>query len=173
MSDFWGSLFGGSNTTLNKNINQFGQDAGVAQTQGQGDTTAASKFYQDILSGDPTAQATAIAPETKAAQDQAQQEKATLGQFGNRGGGTAATTAGIGDQVRAHLISLLGGLKTGAASGAASLGTQEQGLSLEGKQAQDAASQQQMENWMNSILGKGVTTAAQAAESAGLGAAGL
>ena len=86
MGGFLSAIFGGQNKTLNKDINQFGQDAGVATTLGTGDATAASKEYQDILSGDPTKEAAAIAPETKAAQDQAAQAKKTTAEFSNRGG---------------------------------------------------------------------------------------
>ena len=159
------SIFTGQNDTLNKNINQFGQDAGVAQKQGQGDTNAASSFYQNILSGDPTLEAKAIAPETAAAQQGAQQQKNALAQFGNRSGGTAAAASGIDAQTRSQLTQLLGGLKTGAASGAAGLGTAEQGLSLQDKAQQDQASQQRLQNWMNSILGQGVQGAANYGES--------
>jgi hypothetical protein len=72
---------------------------------------------------------------------------------------------GIDASTRANLISLLGGLKTTAAAGAASLGTAEQGLSLSDKEAQDAASQQRMKNEMDSILGKGTSQVAGAAFS--------
>ena len=169
MGGFLSAIFGGQNKTLNKDINQFGQDAGVAGNLGTGDATAASKFYQDVLSGDPTKQAEAIAPETKAAQDQAAQAKATTAQFAPRSGGTAATTAGIDATTRANLISLLGGLKTTAASGASTLGTAEQSLSQQATGKQAELSQEQMQNWLNSILGKGISTAAGAAESFGLG----
>ena len=170
---FFGSLFGGQNETLDKNINQFGQDAGVAGNLGTQDATAASKFYTDVLSGDATKEGQAIAPETSAIQQRGQQQKNQVAQFGPRSGGTAATTSAIDSSGNAELIKLLGGLQTTAASGAASLGTAEQGLSLQDKQAQDQASQQRMQNWMNSILGRGITQAASAAESAGPGVVGM
>jgi hypothetical protein len=173
MGGFFSSIFGGENDTLNKNIGQFGQDAGVAGKIGAEDTGAASKFFTDVLSGDPTKEGQAIAPETSAIQQRGQQQKNQLAQFAPRSGGTAATTSAIDSSGNAELIKLLGGLQTTAASGAASLGTAEQGLSLQDKQAQDAASQQRMQNWMNSILGRGITEASSAAESAGLGAIGL
>jgi len=165
MGSFLSGIFGGSNPTLDKNINQFGQDASNAGNVGAGDVTAASKEYQDILSGDPTKSAEAIAPETKAAQDQAGQAKKSAAEFGNRSGGTTATMAGLDEGTRANLIQLLGGLKMGAASGAASLGTSEQGLSLQGKEAQDQAAQEKLQNEMNSILGKGIGGAVDYAES--------
>ena len=147
--------------------------SGVAVQQGEGDTTAASKWYQDILSGDPTKQAQAIAPQTAAAQQGAQQQKNQAAQFAPRSGGMAATMAGMDANTRAQLIQLLGGLQSGAASGAAGLGTAEQGLSQQATGQQAQLSQEQMQNWANSILGKGITSAAGAAESAGLGAIGM
>ena len=158
-------IFTGNNPTLGKDQNQFGQDAGVTGNIGNTDVTAASKFYGDVLSGDPTKQAEAIAPEAKAAQDAAQQAKNATAQFAPRSGGTAATTAGIDADTRAKLISLLGGLKTTAASGAAGLGTAEQGLSQQAKDEQAKLSQEQMQNFMNSILGKATSGAVNYAES--------
>ena len=173
VGDFLSSLFGGQNKTLNTDINQFGQDAGVAGGIGNADATAASKFYTDILSGDPTKQAQAIAPQTAAAQEGAQQQKNQAAQFAPRSGGMAAAMSGLDENTRSQLIKLLGGLQTTAASGAAGLGTAEQGLSQQATAEQAVAAQQRMQNWLNSILGKGITTAAQAAESPGLGAAGM
>ena len=158
-------IFTGNNKTLGKDINQFGQDAGVTGNIGNTDATAASKFYTDILSGDPTKEASALAPETKAAQDQAQQAKNNAAQFAPRSGGIAATMAGLDEATRAKLISLLGGLKTSAASGAAGLGTAEQGLSQQATGQQAQLSQEQMQNFINSILGNGISGAVNYAES--------
>jgi hypothetical protein len=165
MGGFLSAIFGGSDPKLNANIKKSGAAGDFAQGVGEGDVTAASKFYRDILSGDPTAEATAIAPETKAAQEAGAQAKKTTAEFGNRSGGSTATMAGIDDKTRAELISLLGGLKTGAASGAASLGTAEQGISTGERSLQDQESQQRMQNWMKSILGSGITGAVNYAES--------
>ena len=173
MGAFLSSIFGGSNPTLGKDMNQFGQDAGVTGGIGNADATAASKFYTDILSGDPTKQAQAIAPQTAAAQEGAQQQKNQAAQFAPRSGGMAATMAGMDANTRAQLIQLLGGLQSGAASGAAGLGTAEQGLSQQATGQQAQLSQEQMQNWANSILGKGISSGVGAVESAGLGAIGL
>jgi hypothetical protein len=169
---FFSSLFGGSNPTLNQNIPAFQSQAGFSAGVGNKDVTAASKWYNDILSGDPTKMAEAIAPETSAVQGETQQAKNQTAQFSPRSGGTAATIAGLDANTRAQIIKLLGGLQSHAASGDASLGTTEQGIGLESRKAADDASQQQMQNWANSILGKSITEGVQAAETAGLGAAG-
>lgn len=165
MGAFLGSIFGGANPTLGKAINQFGQDAGVAGQIGNGDATAASTFYQNILSGDPTKQATAIAPQTAAATEGAQQQKNQAAQFAPRSGGIAATMAGLDEGTRAQLIKLLGGLQTTAASGAAGLGTAEQGLSQQATGQQAQLSQEQMQNFINSILGKSINGGINYAES--------
>lgn len=170
---FFSGLFGGSNSTLNKNIPAFESSAGFSTGVGEGDVTAASKWYNDILSGDPTKMAEAIAPETSAIQGQTQQQKNQTAQFSPRSGGTAAAIAGLDANSRAQIIKLLGGLQGGAASGDASLGTTEQGIALNNRTAGDAASQQQLKNWQDSILGKGITSGVASAESAALDAAGI
>lgn len=166
---FLGSLFTGDNPTLSANIPKFGAEAGFAQNIGEGDTTAASKWYNDILSGDPTRMAQAVAPETAATQEQTQQAKNTAAQFGNRSGGTAATLAGLDANTRAQIIKLLGGLQSGAASGAANLGTTEQGIALTGQQAQDAAAMQQQQLQQQSILGGLISGGVGSLASLGLG----
>jgi len=173
MGGFLGSLFGGSNPTLNNNINEFGQDAGFATGQGQTDTTAASKYFQDILSGNPTQQAQALAPEITAQQQQTQNQRNQQANFGNRSGGTASGNVAADATNRGNIISEIGGLQGGAAGSLASLGTTEQNIGLNATQAQDAASQQRMQNWQNSILGKSTSDAIQTAENAGEGAIGL
>ena len=170
---FLSGIFGGANPTLDANIKKLGGEADFAQGIGQGDTTAASKWYNDILGGDPTKMAEAVSPEISAAKENEQQQKNQVSQFGGRSGGTSATIAGLDADTRAQIIRLLGGLQSGAAGSLASLGTTEQGLAFGGQQLQDEASQQQMENWKNSILGKAISGAVSTAESAGLGAAGL
>jgi hypothetical protein len=150
---FFSSLFGGSNSTLNQNIPAFQQEAGFATGVGNSDVTAASKWYNDILSGDPTKMAEAVAPETSAIQGEAQQAKNQTAQFVPRSGGTASAMAGLDANTRSQIIKLLGGLQSTSAGALGSLGTTEQGVALSNRKAGDDASQQQMENWQNSILG--------------------
>lgn len=154
-----GSLFTGENPTLNKNIGLFGQEAGFDTGIGQGDVTKASQWYSDILSGDPTKEAEAIAPETSALQTEGQQKKNELAEFSPRSGGTAAATSAIDTDTRAQIIKLLGGLKSGAAGSLAGIGENEQSLGLNTQEAQDQASQQRLKNWQDSILGQGTSTA--------------
>jgi len=168
MGGFLNAIFGGSNPTLNKDINQMGSLAGYSTGVGEGLVTPAAKFYEDILSGDPTKEAQAIAPETKAAQEQGQQEKNALAQFGTRSGGTASASAGIDANTRANLISLLGRLKSGAAGAAGQLGTANLGLAQQGTMSEADLAQQRFQNWMNSILGQGTGFGVGALEGFGL-----
>lgn len=91
----------------------------AATRQGLDDTSKASKYYSDILSGDPTKVAAAVAPETKALVGQAEQQKKQIANFGNRTGGTnaitqnidASTRGTIGDAILKARGSAAGGLE--------------------------------------------------------------
>jgi hypothetical protein len=173
MGGFLSAIFGGANPTLGKDMNQFGAMAGNQTKTGEGDVNDASQYFQSILSGDPTKIATTLAPETAAVQDQTQQQKAQAAQFGARSGGTGSTVAGLDANGRAQLIKLIGSLQGGAASGAASLGTSQEGLASQNTGQQAQLSQEQLANFLNSILGKGISSGVGAAEGAGLTAIGL
>jgi len=169
---FWGSLFGGSSPTLNADIKQFGQMGGFATGLGESNLSQASQFWSSLLSGDPSKQAKVLGPEIGAIQQQTQQAKNAAAQFGNRAGGINASMQMAGDQSRASINNLISSLLGSSAGNLGSLGSSllGQGMSAYGQQVQ--ASQQQMQNWANSILGRGITGAVGAAESFGLGAAG-
>jgi hypothetical protein len=151
---FFSSLFGGQNKTLDQNIPAFQQAAGFDTGEGTKDVTAASKWYNDILSGDPTKMAEAVAPETSAIQGEAQQKKDELAQFSPRSGGTTAAVAGMDANTRAQIIKLLGGLQSTAASGDASLGTTEQNLALNNRAQADQAAIEKQKLQQDSILGQ-------------------
>jgi hypothetical protein len=169
---FWSAILGGSNPTLNNDISQLGQLSGFSQGIGQGDTTAASNYYRNILSGDPALEAKSLAPQISAQQGQEQQARNSLAQFGNRSGGTGAAQQAIGAQGRGNIINALGGLQQGAAGGLANIGQSNLGLAASDTQAQAGESQQRLQNYMNSILGKGISSGVGALESYGLGGLG-
>lgn len=166
---FFGSLFGGQNNTLKQNIGNVGSIAGFATGQGQGDTTAASKFWQSILSGDSAKIGQALAPEVSANQQQGQQSKNQLAQFGTRSGGTASAGAGIDAAGRSNMINLIGGLQGKAAGSLGSMGGNLLQTGLQGYGEQTDMSQMQMQNYMDSILGSGISGGIGAAEGFGLG----
>lgn len=172
MGSFLSGIFGGSNPTLNSTIGNAGGISQFGTNTGEGAITDANQYYSDILSGDPSKIAESIAPEIQAGQQQTQQAKQGLAQFGTRSGGTAAASAGADAANRANTISLIGKLQSGAAAGEAGIGENQtqQGLAANGQQA--ALSQQQLQNYMNSILGKGISAGLSGLEAFGLGGLG-
>lgn len=73
-------------------------------------------WESDILSGDQAKIAQAIAPEIRAGQDMVQQQAEQNARFGNRGGGTNASTQNAQSNERGNIISLIGDLQGKAAS---------------------------------------------------------
>lgn len=164
---FWSSLFGGQNKTLNQDIGQFGQIGGFATGLGESNLSQASNFWSSLLSGDQSKQAKVLAPEINTIQQQGAQQKATTAQFGNRSGGTNAAMQMAGDTSRANINNLISQLLGSSASNLASTGGSLLGMGLGAYSAQEAASQQQMRNWANSILGHAVIGGAQMGEEIG------
>jgi NADH dehydrogenase/NADH:ubiquinone oxidoreductase subunit G len=92
------------------------QDVGnYGLNTGEGAINTGLGFEGDILSGDPSKIATALAPEIKAGQQQVQQQAEQGAMFGNRGGGTNAATQAAQSGERGNIINLIGGLQQGAA----------------------------------------------------------
>lgn len=172
MGGFLSAIFGGSNPTLNKDINQLGQLSGFSQGIGQGDTTTASNYYRNLLSGDPSLEAKALAPQISAQQQQEQQARNSLAQFGNRSGGTGGAMQALASQGRGNIINALGGLQSGAAGNLANIGQANLGLAASDNAEQAQQSQQRMQNYMNSILGKGISAGIGGLEAYGLGGLG-
>ena len=165
---FWGSLFGGSSPQLNTLIGQYGQAGSSLLGQGQSDTNQAGNFFSSILSGDSSKISRALAPEISAAKTSNAQDQKTNTEFGTRSGGTTASNAAATDKLHSYITNLIGSLTGSSASNLASLGTSLTGQGLGALGQEQGAVDQQMANWQNSILGKGVTTAAAFAESYGL-----
>ena len=166
-------LFTGNNPTLNKDVTQMGDLAGYSSGIGKEGTTADMNYNLGILSGDPSKVAETEAPEIKQAQDQAQQNKNTVAQFGNRGGGMNAVMAGLDDATRAKLLALTGGLRQGAAANAGALGTTNLNMASADTMNQANLSQTQLQNFINSILGKGTSYLAKTGLNAAEGGMGL
>jgi hypothetical protein len=167
---FFGSIFGGSNPTLNAGINQAGQVAGYGTGMGENLTTSAGNFFQTLLSGDTSKQMQLLAPQTRAQQQAAQQQKKTMGTFGNRSGGTNAAAQSIDDKTRANINDMIATLTGQAATQAGTMGQNLIDTGLNALNMKVGFSQQQMQNWNNSILGQGISTGAGYAEGAALAA---
>lgn len=165
----WTDLFTGNNSTPNKDTSQLGDLAGYSSGVGQQGTTADLNYNLGILSGDPTKVAQTLSPEIQQAQNQAQQNKNTVAQFGNRGGGMNAVMAGLDDQTRAKLLSLAGGLRQGAAGELGRLGTSNLQMSASDALNQAKLAQQQHENMMNGLFGKALSSGLGYLENFGLG----
>lgn len=157
---FWSSIFGGSNPTINQGINQAGQIAGFGQSQGEGLLTSAGNFFQGLMGGNPAQTAKLLAPQIQANQQQAQQQKQTMAQFGNRSGGTNAAAQTIDDQTRANISNMISNLTGQAAGSAAQMGQGLLNTGISALNQQVQFSQQQMENWANSIFGQSLSTGA-------------
>ena len=170
MGGFWSGLFGGSNSVLNQDIPQAGAISDFSTGVGEGDVTAASGFERNILNGGE-AESEALAPEISAARTRAAQQKKTNAEFGTRSGGTAASNAAADEGVSGDILNLEGGLKSGAASTLAGIGTSEQGIGLNANQVQEQEAQQRQQNQENSIFGKAISSGVSAVESDLLGKA--
>jgi hypothetical protein len=169
---FWGSFFGGSNPALNKAINKSGQMSDFATGKGQNLLSGASDWLSGLMSGDTAKTAKLLAPQIAGQQKQAQQAKQTASQFGNRSGGTNARAQTIDDTTRGNIGNMIAQLTSSAVQGAGSMGQSlfDTGANLMNMQV--GFSQQQMDNWNNSILGKGMTTGISAAETYALSGMG-
>lgn len=116
-----------------KEQKQFGGLADWGIGEGEGDTTAASTYFNDILT-DPTK---ALAPEIAADQGQIEQQRLTNANFGNRSGGTNASTQAEEGAGRGDIIKLMADEQGKAAGELGSLGTTltGQGASALGNEA--------------------------------------
>jgi hypothetical protein len=157
---FWSSLFGGSNSTLSSNIKNFGAIGSFATNLGESNLTKASDFYSSILSGNQSKISQTLAPEVNAMQQQGQQQKEQFGQFGNRSGGTASAAAGIGASTRGNISNMVSSLLGTSASNLGSLGSSSLSQGMQAYGQQSTLSQEQTQNWSNSIFGGAISGAA-------------
>ena len=151
---FFGSLFKGQNDTLSSDINKTGSISDFASSQGTSNTAAGSNWMQSVLSGDQSKISQSLAPAISSAQKSAQQSKNSTSQFGNRGGGTNASTQGTDAATRGNVTNMVGGMQSGAASSLMESGNSLLKTALGGYSEQTQMSQQQMKNWGHSIFGQ-------------------
>lgn len=121
---------GGSavNTDRNQELGAWGTLSDLSnygKNQGTKNTNQASTYWSDILSGDPTKTAAAIAPQSKIIAGQAEQQRKTTSEFGNRSGGTNATNQMIDTNSAAAIQNLINSLIPQAASHLEKIGSDE------------------------------------------------
>ena len=122
----------GPSTQEKQQYGQLTADAGWATGQGESDIAQSSKFMSDILSGDPTRTAQALAPQISGMQQRAEQQKDTIAQTGNRSGGHTAKVASIDAGTRGDVTNLVGGLTTHAADSLGAMGSDLFGKGMAG-----------------------------------------
>lgn len=98
---------------------------------GEKNLTQSSQFFSDLLNNPMKA----LAPEISAGQNEVQQQAKTNAEFGNRGGGTNASTQAASAQNRGNIINLMGKTQTGAAGELASSGGNLLSQGMSGSQA--------------------------------------
>jgi hypothetical protein len=166
---FWSSLFGGSSPTLTSAIGQAGKTSAFTSNLGQNLTGQAGNYYSSLLSGDPKATAKLLAPQIGTLTKQGQQAKKTMAEFSDRSGGMASKGQTVDDTTRASISDMINTLTGNAAGAAATMGGNLIDTGLKSLGMQVDMSQQQMQNWEQSILGKGITSGIAAGESYGMG----
>jgi hypothetical protein len=166
---YFSSLFAGQSPTLNAGIRQAGDISQFTTGQGKNLTSQAGSFFSDLMSGDPAKTARLLAPQIGEMREQGNQQKKTMAEFGTRSGGTASRGQSIDDKTRANIGSMISNLTGQAVSGGASMGQNliDTGMKALGQQVD--MSQQQLENWSNSIFGSALSSGISGLESFGLG----
>lgn len=150
---------------MNSTIAKTGQIGDFSTGLGESNTTAGSKYFNSLLSGDASKTAQTLAPEISSLKTSTNQDQKTAAQNGTRSGGTAASNAASKDKVHSDITNLTGNLTSGAASTLLSSGSGLLGAAT-GEYGQQAdLSQKQLENWKSSILGSSITGAVNYGES--------
>src|ERR1035438_3430306 len=100
-----------------------GNVANFGPSQGEGDIMQSQNFWSSILSGDMSKISTVLGPQMSAINKQAQQEKKTTAEFGNRGGGTNAVMANIDTSATSQIHDMIGKMTGSAATNLGSMGS--------------------------------------------------
>jgi len=167
MSGFFSSIWGGANSTLDKDIPKLGQVGDWSTAQGQSDINSGTDFWKSILSDDSSKSTAVLAPEMNAAKTGTYQDVKTTAMFNPRSGGTAASTAAIADKLHGYFANLIGTLKGSAADKLTSTGSDLTKIGLSAYGQEIGASQQQMANWSKSIGGHVMISGVQSLEELG------
>lgn len=147
-----------------KEQQQFGGFADWGIGEGEGDATTASTYFNNVLT-DPTK---ALAPEIAADQGQIEQQRLTDANFGNRSGGTNATTQNAEGAGRGDIIKLMGDEQGKAAGEIGTLGT-----TLTGQGENALGSEANLAETRRSQVDSDVGNIAQGAAELALGIPGM
>ena len=170
---FFGSLFGGSSSELNQDINNAGNTMNFGSALGQKDLSKGSDFWNTILSGNPDAIAKLLGPQISTIQKQGQQQLNTAEQFGNRSGGTNAAGQTNMDTQRSEVEDMIAKLTGEAAGQVTDIGKFGVDTGLKANEIQASEAEQKMKNIMDSLFGQMISSGAGALESFGLGKMGI
>lgn len=156
-----------SKTDRSKELGAWGTlgDVGTfGSKSGQKNAGAAGDYWQAILSGDKDKIAKAIAPQTQVIQGQAQQKKNQVAEFGNRSGGSNASSQMIDTEANKEVQDLINTLIPQAATNLGNLGTQELsiGENAAGTLGQQTEAARQADKASEGALGKGIFNIAKA-----------
>ena len=116
---------------LDSIISQLSQVGKTTTAAGASDTGAASKYFSDIVSGDPNKVMAAAAPEVNAIKGQATQQKKQIANLGgNRTGGTNAVSQDVTTNARGQIADVIAKQRTGAAGELAKTGVSESSIGV-------------------------------------------
>jgi hypothetical protein len=116
---------------LNSIIGQLSNVGSTTTSAGASDTGKASKYFSDIVSGDPSKVMAAAAPEVNAIKGQATQQKKQIANLGgNRTGGTNAVSQDIATNARGQIADTIAKQRSGAAGELAKVGAGETGAGI-------------------------------------------
>lgn len=111
---------------LNSIIKQLSGTGKTLTGAGASDTGAASKYFSDIVSGNPSKVMAAAAPEVNAIKGQATEQKKEIANLGgNRTGGTNQVTQDISTKARGQIADVISKQRTGAATQLGRIGAEE------------------------------------------------
>jgi hypothetical protein len=147
--------------------NQLGGLSNYQTGVGEGLTTAGAGEEEDILSGDPTKIAQAEAPEITAQQGQIQGQELQNANFGNRSGGTNASTQNAQEAGRGNIIDLTGGLISNTADAAVGQGSNLMGQASNNINSEASMKRQQEQAEQADVAGIGTGVAQIASGLAG------
>jgi hypothetical protein len=128
----------GASTDRSQELQNYGRlDAAGADNAdaGAANTGSASKYFSSVLSGDPTAVASAAAPVTNQVNAEENQQKSQISNFGNRSGGTNDTTQQMATNGIGKISDTVAGVRGQAAGALGQIGGGQTGAGVDADKA--------------------------------------